>query len=416
MSDKGQMIRIALMTAVLASSIFLFIDKAGNQKDDVIALAHETQIITITTTTTMSTTTTSSSTTTTATVTETEAFSTTSTSKKQETTSRQQESSTTATTTEAATAGSSETFTETTTTSAANTSKITTEEEKEAETTKGYGPFVLADISDYEIIDPLKDFAAKADPDENISIDSVSRGIVKVHFSGSDEYKVRVEKGEEAYNYDLRGDGGVEVFPLQMGSGSYRVMILRKVSGSRYSVIRSRKFEVDIPDIHLVYLNSVQNIFWLPLMEPIVFSRGTLISNVLNDGKYPREELDIESFKVLWSYIIKNIVYDKEKYSNLSSMSGYIPSITVTYQEKKGICYDYASFMAGVLRSFGVPVKLIAGYCPEYYGDSYHAWNEVFIDGEWILVDVTYDAAFFQAGKQVDHEKDKDLYSASREF
>ncbi len=151
-------------------------------------------------------------------------------------------------------------------------------------------------------------------------------------------------------------------------------------------------------------------------MAPVSYGRNTLVSDVLTNGKFPKNELSLESFRVVWSYIIANILYDKAKYNNIANLTGYIPSITATFSEKKGICYDYAALMAGILRSFGIPVKLVTGYCPTYYGDVYHAWNEVYIAGRWILVDPTYDAAYFQAGHRVDFEKNKSLYTISRKY
>ena len=65
---------------------------------------------------------------------------------------------------------------------------------------------------------------------------------------------------------------------------------------------------------------------------------------------------------------------------------------------KKGICFDYASLMAAMLRSQGIPTKLEVGYS----GQAYHAWISVYlqetgwVDGiisfdgkDWTLMDPT---------------------------
>ena len=72
---------------------------------------------------------------------------------------------------------------------------------------------------------------------------------------------------------------------------------------------------------------------------------------------------------------------------------------------KTGICFDYAALMAAMLRSQGVPVKLVVGYT----GNVYHAWlnvwsekdgwvdNLIYFDGKvWKLMDPT----FASSGKQ----------------
>ena len=77
--------------------------------------------------------------------------------------------------------------------------------------------------------------------------------------------------------------------------------------------------------------------------------------------------------------------------------------------EKKGICFDYASLMAAMLRSQGIPTKLVIGYA----GDAYHAWihtyipekgwieGVIFFDGTtWKLMDPTY-ASSSKQSKQI---------------
>ena len=67
--------------------------------------------------------------------------------------------------------------------------------------------------------------------------------------------------------------------------------------------------------------------------------------------------------------------------------------------EKKGICFDYASLMAAMLRSQGVPVKLVVGYTGEIYHAWLNVWSEedgwvdglIYFDGkDWKLMDPTF--------------------------
>jgi transglutaminase-like putative cysteine protease len=88
--------------------------------------------------------------------------------------------------------------------------------------------------------------------------------------------------------------------------------------------------------------------------------------------------------------VVDNIEYDSAKVYNL--MYDYLPDIEKTYLEKTGICYDYASLFAAMLRSIGIPAKLVKGYSKEN-PDVYHAWNEVLLNGKWIVVDTTLDAS-----------------------
>ena len=102
-------------------------------------------------------------------------------------------------------------------------------------------------------------------------------------------------------------------------------------------------------------------------------------------------------------YLIENIKYDKEKASTVEN--GYMPDPDETLRSGKGICFDYAALMTGMLRSQGVPCKLVVGYA----GTAYHAWisvwtqeagwvdNVIYFDGSvWHRMDPT----FASSGKQ----------------
>ena len=87
--------------------------------------------------------------------------------------------------------------------------------------------------------------------------------------------------------------------------------------------------------------------------------------------------------------------------------SGYLPDVDEILASGKGICFDYASLMAAMLRSQNIPTKLVVGYT----GYVYHAWINVyaqesgwvegviFFDGsQWKLMDPT----FASSGKSSD--------------
>lgn len=89
-------------------------------------------------------------------------------------------------------------------------------------------------------------------------------------------------------------------------------------------------------------------------------------------------------------------------------------------EEKKGICWDYASLMASMLRSQGVPVKVVVGYTSR---GEYHAWINVwseeggwvegmiYFDGKvWKLMDPTFASSGKQTKKTMDYISDSSNY------
>ncbi|MBP5745533.1 MAG: transglutaminase domain-containing protein, partial [Lachnospiraceae bacterium] len=78
--------------------------------------------------------------------------------------------------------------------------------------------------------------------------------------------------------------------------------------------------------------------------------------------------------------------YDYDKAENVEST--YIPDVDNILNIKKGICFDYASLMASMLRSQGIPTRLEIGYA----GDAYHAWISTYIkDVGWVNGIIKFD-------------------------
>ena len=213
----------------------------------------------------------------------------------------------------------------------------------------------------------------------NIAIDSknAENGIVKVSYSGlNKKTKVMVEKGSTKYYYDLKQSG--DSFPLQLGDGSYTVAVLENISGTSYKVLTKKSFKADITEENSVYLQSIQPVLWDEDMEAIKLAAS------LTEGM----EDDNEVVETIYAYIVNNISYDYKKVDKLSP--DYIPDIDTILSDGKGICYDYSVLFGAMLRSKGIPTKLIKGYRADM--KEYHAWNEVYLDGSWKVVDTTYSA------------------------
>jgi transglutaminase-like putative cysteine protease len=105
----------------------------------------------------------------------------------------------------------------------------------------------------------------------------------------------------------------------------------------------------------------------------------------------------LDKVAAIYSYVVNNISYDYDKVATLQS--GYLPDLDQVLAAKKGICFDYAALMAGMLRSQNIACKLVVGYADT----AYHAWISVwtpssgwidgviFFDGvSWQMMDPTY--------------------------
>lgn len=224
---------------------------------------------------------------------------------------------------------------------------------------------------------------------------------VKYNSSSYEDLKVIVQKGEEKYYYNLYDNN--EVFPLQMGSGNYTVGVYKKVSpgSNRYRTVLKSTQNLSLKD-NEVFLQSVQNIDWSDKSKATKLAKELALKNAT----------DKESFKAIYDSIVSSIVYDHHKAETVSSR--YIPVIDETLAEKKGICYDYSSLMAGMLRSIDIPTKMIHGNSTQVA--AYHAWNEVLLDGKWVIIDSTVDAQLLSWGSKYETEKSKKDYTTVKQF
>lgn len=205
---------------------------------------------------------------------------------------------------------------------------------------------------------------------------NIHNGVVTLNYNNinNDIIKVVIQKGQEKYVYDLNGN---KTFPLTMGNGEYVMNIAKKVSNS-YVLIDSKKLDVKIKNEKDIYLDSIQNINW-SLNDDAIKKAKEITQNLVSND---------EKVQAIYKYIISNIKYDYYKMNNVKS--DYIPNINDTFKTGTGICYDYASLSAGMLRSLGIPTKLVKGYKNDI--QDYHAWNEVYLNNKWVIIDTTYDA------------------------
>lgn len=211
--------------------------------------------------------------------------------------------------------------------------------------------------------------------------------------------KAVIVKDGQRYVYNIVDD--LEYLPLQMGSGKYDVNLLGSNDGRRYRKLTSKTFDVVVED-NAVFLSRSQNINWNIESDLAILAKALTL-----DAKSDEEKL-----LNIHSHIIENIKYDYKKAASLPK--GYIPNPDLTLEEGQGICYDFASVLAAMMRSVEVPSKLIKGY--SRYTPVYHAWNEILIDDTWWVVDASTDSIFLDNNVKYVVSKSVDDYLTSKEY
>lgn len=205
---------------------------------------------------------------------------------------------------------------------------------------------------------------------------SIHQGVITINATSDGTMAVRVVKDNLHNDYVV---SGTTRLPLQHGNGNYTVYVLKNVSGSKYKIVQSQKISLNMESLKDVYLQSIQMIQWN--QENLAIEKAKELTQNATSAQ--------EKVALIYDYIYSNINYDNQKESQLTST--YVPDIDNTILAGSGICYDYASLFAAMLRSVDVPTKLVMGHKDDI--QVYHAWNQIYLEesNQWITVDITYD-------------------------
>lgn len=233
-------------------------------------------------------------------------------------------------------------------------------------TAPGAGPAVSAELAKVE----ASGIAEKRSGNGLIDHSNTADGYVMVQYTAdtSKRLKVQVKGPATTYTYNVNAKEWT-VFPLSDGNGSYQVSLFENVTGDRYAVVVSTAFSVELTDEFAPFIRPNQYVDYE--IAANTKAKATELTQGIADP--------LKKVEAIYDYVVQNLVYDNEKAATVKS--GYLPVLDTVLAEKKGICFDYAALMTGMLRSQGVPCKLAVGYA----GSIYHAWISVWTEGTgWV--------------------------------
>ncbi len=215
-----------------------------------------------------------------------------------------------------------------------------------------------------------------------IDYSNTADGYVMAQFTAQTENKIKVQVAgpNTTYTYNLE-PGEWDAFPLSDGNGAYKVTIYENVSDTKYSSVLSASFTINLEDE------------FAPFLRPNQYVDYTVAELTVTKGEELCAQLEnpLEKVAAVYDFVVSNFKYDRLK--AIKVKSGYLPVLDEVLEAKKGICFDYAAVMTAMLRSQGVPCKLVVGYA----GTTYHAWISVWSEGEgWIDGAVFFDGETWQ--------------------
>lgn len=209
-------------------------------------------------------------------------------------------------------------------------------------------------------------------------------GYVMTKFTAASEKKIKAQvKGPTTtYTYTLTASADKwTTFPLSDGNGDYVVTVYENTSGTKYAAVASISFTASMADEFAPFVRPNQYVDYID--APNTIAKAAALTKGLTDP--------LQKVKAVYNFVVANLTYDKQKASTVAS--GYLPVLDTVLAQKKGICFDYASLMTAMLRSQGVPCKLVVGYA----GSAYHAWISVWSEKDgWVNAAIYFDGSAWQ--------------------
>ena len=251
-----------------------------------------------------------------------------------------------------------------------------------------------------------------------IDASNLAEGYVLVKYTGGKDVRIRVQITKTdgtAYTYDINNKGTFEAFPLAEGDGNYTIRVFEQASGNKYAVIHTQQ-------VTFKARNEL-----LPFMYPNQFVNYTADGNAakLAVTVVGDKTKQMDKIVAIYNHVVGGTyTYDYELAATVAS--GYLPVLDKFLEVKKGICFDYSSLMTAMLRSQGIPCRLVIGYANDATGAViYHAWIDVYtpetgwianaisFNGEtWALVDPTFISTGKQSAEVLKWVADTTNYSA----
>lgn len=195
-------------------------------------------------------------------------------------------------------------------------------------------------------------------------------GYVMVQFTGQTQKRLKAQvKGPgTTYTYNIE-PGRWAVLPLTDGNGRYQIKVFENITGNQYSLVLAVGHDVLLADE------------FAPFLRPNQYVNYSASSKTVEKANELAGHIDDPLGKVeaIYTYVVTNLTYDRQRAATVTS--GYLPVLDTVLEEGKGICFDYAALMTGMLRSQGIPCKMVFGYA----GTAYHAWISVWTEDEgWV--------------------------------
>lgn len=230
---------------------------------------------------------------------------------------------------------------------------------------------------------PVYSYLGTAETNEVFLMDTThgAEGYVAVTAKSEEPVKIRlIAPGGLERVYNVPHTGLVSYYPLSDGRGTYGIQLLKKADASEgenmYVQVLQGSCEAMLFDEFQPFLRPSSYV-WFTGYSDCVAEAARICSGQSSDDR------KIERIK---DYICDNLSYDELLAE--SDDQSFIRDPDAILSRKSGTCLDYSVLAAAMLRSQGIPTKVVYGEMNGAQG--LHAWNMVYTSSRgWFRLDLS---------------------------
>ncbi|KAK2514445.1 Ky [Columba guinea] len=171
---------------------------------------------------------------------------------------------------------------------------------------------------------------------------------------------------------------------LSLGKGPQRLPSLRGQDNKAYPWDKSSLKSMPVD------LRQFEKLDAYALKVNVTNSVEELVKALLKQAR-----TDLEKVRAIWMWICHHIEYDVVGYRDKSQLSSKPIDVL---QTRKSVCEGYAELFEHMCSIAGIQCMKLSGYSKgfgykigqTFTGDSDHAWNAVYLEGRWHLLDSTW--------------------------
>ena len=236
---------------------------------------------------------------------------------------------------------------------------------------------------------PSKSKTVYSDELGSIDYGNCNSGYIIANYIGSVDKRCKVtvaKKEATKMTFDIVMKDAV--LPLSLGSGIYTVQMFQQIKDTLYKQVLSVDFTVQLKGREI------------PFMYPNTYCWFTEMSKVVRIARSIANPLVTEAETVggFYRWVMDNLEYDYQLAANVGNEKWWLPNPDSVVEQKKSICFGYASLLAALCRVVGIPCSIDVGYV----NGVLHAYNRVLVknggqvtnyiyllDNKWFRLDPT---------------------------